>query len=176
MAERKKTKEAEAVKPDEVDELRERIRAIIKNAGSYAAPPCRDDQEVADRSAEYVAKCEAKATMLPTCEAYAMYLGASLHQLKKWKNGKECSQEKMETVQGIITWISVIWMDARQKGLLKPADFIWYSKQWFEMREPDVHAVVDVVDPRRELPSAASVADKYLEDVGVKGLPNIKPK
>ena len=168
-----KTKTAEGTQQDDI---RERIRGIVSNATMWQLAPCKDDEEVAERSALYVEKCKAKATMLPTCEAYAMWLGCSLHQLRKWKNGTECSNEKKEVIQGIIMWISVVWLDARQQGIIKPADFIWYSKQWFEMREPDVHAVIDLKDPRKELPAASTVADKYLEDVGIKGLPNIPLK
>lgn len=153
-------------------DLRDRIREICHNAGTHARTPCRNDEEVAERCSEYIARCVERATMLPTCEALSLWLGTTLHQLRKWKNGTECSAERKEAVQGVITWISVVWLDARQKGIIKPADFIWYSKQWFEMREPDVHAVIDIADPRKELPSAASVADKYLEDVGVKGIPS----
>ena len=165
-----KTKTAEQTDEKDVKQV---IREICNNASGHAMPPCKDDAEVQARCAMYIDRCKERATMLPTCEAFALYLGATFWQLRKWKNGTECSADRKEAVQGVITWISIVWLDARQKGIVKPADFIWYSKQWFEMREPDVHAVLELNDPRKELPPAESIADKYLEDVGIKGLPKV---
>ena len=43
--------------------------------------------------------------------------------------------------------------------------YIWYSKQWFDMKEPDTRLTLDAITPLKELQSAESVKLKYLTDL-----------
>lgn len=142
----------------------EQLRRIISHAGQWKQKPCRSDDELAERCELYKNLIAAKEPPeLPTAETLAMFLGVSFHKLRRYSKGEDCSKQVHDAVQETITWITAIWTQALTNKLVEKVTYIWYSKNWFEMREPDNRLTINLPSPLKELPSAEQVALKYAD-------------
>lgn len=148
------------------DDARSEIAKIISDVGAWKQPPFSSEEEFAERCGLFKNLVAAKGDSLPTIEAFAMFLGTSYHTLRKWSKGEDCPESRKLKVQEVITWACAIWTEAMLKKVTHPTPYIWYSKQWFDMREPDSKVMLDMVSPLKELPAASSLAQKYLADLG----------
>ena len=148
----------------DVDSKTEPIRRIISQASKWRQKPYRDDDELEERCELFINLVSAKdPPELPTAEALAMFLGISFHKLRKMTRGEGCSERAQTAVQKVITWESAIWGQASIQSIFKPANYIWYSKNWFEMREPDARLTLNLPSPLKELPSIEQLEEKYAE-------------
>ena len=146
-------------------DTRSKIAKIISDVGAWKQPPFKTEEEMAERCELFENLVAAKGN-LPTIEAFAMFLGTSYHTLRKWSKGDDCPEDRKKRVQEVITWACAIWTEAMTQNALGATPYIWYSKQWFDMREPDSKVMLDMVSPLKELPAASSLAEKYLVDLG----------
>lgn len=170
MASRKtKTVVAENGVASDVQQARDNIkRRIINEQGRWLQKPCRNDQEVEDRIGQYKSIiASTDPPELPLCESLAQFLGMSFHKFRKCLKGDDCSPRRQNALQEGVTWISSIWEQLTAVNELYFGLFVWYSKQWFDMREPDSRLVLDAVSPLKELAPAKEVAAKYLTDLGI---------
>ena len=167
----KKTKQAVAEDgvASDAKEARENIkRRIINEQGRWMQRPCSTDAEVISRIAEFkniIALTDPPE--LPLCESLCQYLGMSFHKMRKQLKGEDCSLTRQNALQEAVTWIASIWAQLTAVNELYFGLFVWYSKQWFEMREPDTKLVLDAVSPLKELAPAKEAAQKYLADLGI---------
>ena len=148
------------------DDTKSAISKIISNAGAWKQAPFASEEEFAQRCELFKNLVAAKGETLPTVEAFSMFQGASYHNIRKWSKGEDCPEERKLRIQDVITWACAIWTDAMTHNLVGYTAYIWYSKQWFDMREPDSKVMLDMISPLKELPSTSSLAQKYLEDIG----------
>jgi hypothetical protein len=164
MAKRTKTVVTEGGVSSDAYTSEDKLRHIISQAGQWKQAPCRDDDELEERCGLYKNLIAAKdPPELPTAEGLAMFLGLSFYKLRRFTKGEDCSKQAHEAVQGTMTWIVQIWTQALTQGLVEKVPYIWYSKQWFEMREPDNRLTISLPSPLKELPSAEQVALKYAD-------------
>ena len=159
------TKTKDSTKPRKGDETKAQLAKIISDITMWKQPPFSSEEEFAQRCNEYMALIEAKGESYPTCEAFALYLGTSYHKLRKWSKGEDCPEARKDKVQEVITWACAIWTEAMTQQVIGATPYIWYSKQWFDMKEPDTRLTLDAITPLKELQSAESVKLKYLTDL-----------
>lgn len=143
-------------------------RKIINDQGRWKQEPCRDDAEVIDRISQFKSIIAlTDPPEIPFVESLAQFLGMSFHKFRKTLKGDDCSVVRQNALQEAVTWIASIWGQLCSMGELYFGLFVWYSKQWFDMREPDTKLVLDAVSPLKELAPAKEAAAKYLADLGV---------
>lgn len=142
----------------------DKLRRIISQAGMWKQKPCRDDDELEERCELYKNLIAAKEPAeLPTAESLAMFLGLSFYKLRRFTKGEDCSKQAHEAVQNVMTWITAIWTQSLTQGLVEKVTYIWYSKNWFEMREPDTRLTLSMPSPLKELPTAEQIKLKYAD-------------
>ena len=142
----------------------DKLRKIISQASLWKQKPCRDDDELEERCEIYKNLIAAKEPAeLPTAESLAMFLGLSFYKLRRFTKGEDCSKQAHEAVQNIMTWITAIWTQSLTQGLVDKVTYIWYSKNWFEMREPDARLTLNMPSPLKELPTAEQIKLKYAD-------------
>ena len=164
MATKSKTVVAEGGVADDAEMSKDKLRQIISRAGQWKQPPCKSDNELEERCELYKNIVATKEPPeLPTAESLAMFLGVSFHNLRKMTKGEDCSKQAYEAVTNTITWIASIWLQGVANKLVEKVTYIWYSKNWFEMREPDNRLTFNIISPLKELPSAEQVALKYAD-------------
>lgn len=149
---------------DDAPTSNDKLRYIISRAGQWKQEPCLSDDELEERCEIYKNIVAAKEPPeIPTAESLAMFLGMSFHKLKKISKGEDCSKQAHEAVQKTITWIASIWLQGVSNKIVEKVTYIWYSKNWFEMREPDNRLTFNLISPLKELPTAEQVALKYAD-------------
>lgn len=142
----------------------DKLRLIISRASQWHQKPYASDEELEERVALYKNLIAAKdPPELPTAESFAMFLGISFQKLRRCIKGDDCSKQAHDTIQGAMTWQAAVWTQALAQKLVDKVTYIWYSKQWFEMREPDNRLTISMPSPLKELPSAEQVALKYAD-------------
>ena len=142
-------------------------RKILADSGKWLQRPCRNDDEVEERISEYKSIIALQEPAeLPLVETLAQYLGISYHKFRKFVKGEEGTERRQALLQGAVTWIAGVWGQLVTVGDLYFGVYVWYSKQWFDMREPDSKLVLDAVSPLKELASSKDIAQKYLADLG----------
>ena len=162
----KKTKQvvAEGGVADDGITSNDKLRFIISRAGQWKQKPCLSDDELEERCEVYKNIIASKEPPeIPTAESLAMFLGLSFHKLRKISKGEDCTKQAHEAVQSTITWIASIWLQGVTEKIIEKVTYIWYSKNWFEMREPDNRLTFNIISPLKELPSAEQVALKYAD-------------
>lgn len=170
MASRKtKTVIAEDGVASDAKEQREQVkRRVINDAGKWLQRPCKNDAEVEDRIGQFKSIiASTDPPELPLVESLAQFLGMSFHKFRKCLKGDDCSPRRQNALQEAVTWISGIWAQLASLNEIYFGLFVWYSKNWFDMREPDSRLVLDAVSPLKELAPAKEVAAKYLTDLGI---------
>ncbi len=149
----------------------DKLRIIISRASQWKQPPCKNDDELTERCELYKNLIAAKdPPELPTAESVSMFLGLSYHKFRRYSKGDDCSKQVHDAVQNIITWAAAIWTQALANKLIDKVTYIWYSKNWFDMREPDNRLTISLPSPLKELPSAEQVALKYADIPEAKAL------
>ena len=121
------------------------------------------DEETETRINEYFNLCVSKGEM-PLFETLCLYLGVSDDVGKKWADGEGVSGKRRKLMQKALTRLKSIEAKAVFAGKIRDVPYIWRSKQYFGYREPDSKLTLDLPNPLKELPSAASIAAAYLED------------
>lgn len=148
------------------------LRQIISQAGQWRQPRWVDEDELAERCSTYKSLIALKdPPEIPTAESFSMFIGVSYRTLKKYKTGESCSERVQELVYDVLTWMEGIWVQASAQDIISVANYIWYSKQWFDMKEPDSKVTLNLPSPLKELPSTDSVLAKYGDLPEVKKLP-----
>lgn len=160
------------------DEERGKWGDVINDVGGWEQPRFKTEAEFIERCALFKNLIAAKA-QAPTVEKFARFQGTSFHKIRKWSKGEDCPESRRDAIQDIITWMAAIWADAQMNKLMTDTRYIWYSKNWFDMKEPDTRLAVDLVTPLKELQSAENVKMKYLKDLeesekGAKKLPKLE--
>lgn len=169
MATKKKTVVAENGIADDALDAKSFRRKILAESGKWTQKPCKDDDEIAERIGIYknlIASLDPPE--VPLVETLAQFLGISFHKFRKCLKGEYGTERRQIMLQDAVTWIAGVWAQLSASNLLYFGMYSWYSKQWFDMREPDSKLVLDAVSPLKELAPAKEVAAKYLEDLGVK--------
>ena len=146
------------------DDERGKWGAIINDVGAWEQLPFKTEAEFAERCALFKNLIAAKSEV-PTVEKFARFQGTSYHKLRKWSKGEDCPEARRDAIQDVITWACAIWTEGLLKKAMNPTTYIWYSKNWFDMKEPDTRLALDVITPLKELQSAESVKLKYLADL-----------
>ena len=122
------------------------------------------DDQVSAKMGEYFSLCVSKGE-LPIFETLCLFLGISDEEGLEWSRGENCSARRKKLMQKALTRMKAIEGKALYSGQLPYVPSIWRSKQYFGYREPDPKITLQTGSPLKELPSAASVAEKYLSDV-----------
>ena len=178
MASRKKPNQAfaESGVADDADASRLQMRRIISHAGAWKQKPYKDDDELEERCGIYKNLIAAKdPPEMPTAESFAMFLGISFYKLRKMTKGDGCTERAQKLVQDVITWMSAIWSQASVQNMITPVNYIWYGKNWFEMREPDTRLTFGIASPLKELPTIAQLEDKYSDIPEAKSVKEAQP-
>ena len=123
-----------------------------------------NDDQVRTRIGEYFSLCASRGE-LPIFETLCLYLDISDEEGLEWSRGENCSQARKKMMQKALTRMKAIEAKASQKNMIPIANYIWRGKQYFGYREPDPKITLQSANPLKELPSAATVAEKYLVDV-----------
>lgn len=167
MATKKKQAVAEGGVADDTKDSKSLRRKIMSEAGKWKQSPCRSDDEVAERIEQYKNIIVLQEpSEVPLVETLAQFLGISYHRFRKCIKGEDGTERRQILLQNAVTWIAGIWAQLCSDGELYFGLFVWYSKQWFDMKEPDSKLVFDAVSPLKELASSKDVAAKYLAELG----------
>lgn len=147
--------------PKPVNEIAE----ILNQVNAWAKPECASDEEAEQRIDEYFNLCVLKGEM-PLFETMCLYLGISDDKGKGYAQGEDCSSKMTKLIQTALTKLKATEGKAVYKGLIRDVPYIWRSKQYFNYREPN-SKLEDLLTGNllKELPSTASIAQKYLEDI-----------
>lgn len=148
----------------DANESKSQLRRIISHASAWKQPTFKDADDLEERCALYKNLIASKdPPEMPTAESFAMFIGVSFHKLRRFTKGDGCSERVTDLVQGVITWMSSIWVQASAQKLITQTDYIWYSKNWFEMREPDARISFGMLNPLKELPTIQQLEEKYTD-------------
>ena len=141
------------------------IAEIINSVNAWAKPECADDDEAEKRIGEYFNLCALKGEM-PLFETMCLYLGFSDDKGKQYANGEGCSGRMTKLIQNALTVLKATEGKAVYAGKIRDVPYIWRSKQYFGYREPN-SKIEDLLlgNVLKELPSEASIAKRYLEDI-----------
>lgn len=137
---------------------------LINNASFWIREEATTDAEIDARAVEFRNLCASRSE-LPIVENFCLFLGTTLDTVRNWIKSDNVSQKRKAVLGAVITWAAAIWTQAWHKGIVRDVTYIWYSKQWYGMREPDTTINLGGANPLKELPSAASVAQAYLVEV-----------
>lgn len=141
------------------------IAQIINSVNAWNLPECATDEEAEKRIEEYFNLCVSKGEM-PLFETMCLYLGISDEKGKGYAAGEGCSGKMTRLIQNALSRMKAIEAKAVYKGLIRDVPYIWRSKQYFGYREPN-SKIEDLLlgNVLKELPSAQSIAEKYLTDI-----------
>lgn len=137
---------------------------LINNASFWIREEVDTDEEIEARATEFRNLCAARSE-LPIVENFCLFLGVSLDKARDWLKSDAISAKRKKVLGAVITWSAAVLTQAWQQGLIGDVKYIWYSKQWYGMREPEATINIGGANPLKELPSVASVAERYLVDV-----------
>lgn len=148
------------------------IAEIINSVNAWAKPECADDDEAEKRIGEYFNLCALKGEM-PLFETMCLYLGFSDDKGKQYASGEGCSGRMTKLMQNALTVLKAAEGKAVYAGKIRDVPYIWRSKQYFGYREPN-SKIEDLLlgNVLKELPSEASIAKRYLEDIDEEGEDN----
>lgn len=141
------------------------ISKIINSVNAWTMPECADDDEAEKRIGEYFNLCVSKGEM-PMFETMCLYLGFSDEKGKQYASGEGCSGRMTKLMQNALTVLKATEGKAVYAGQIRDVPYIWRSKQYFGYREPN-SKIEDLLlgNVLKELPSEASIAKRYLEDI-----------
>lgn len=141
------------------------IAEIINSVNAWAKPECASDEEAEERIGEYFNLCALKGEM-PLFETMCLYLGISDDKGKEYASGEGCSGKMTKLIQNALTVLKATEGKAVYAGKIRDVPYIWRSKQYFGYREPN-SKIEDLLlgNVLKELPSEASIAKRYLEDI-----------
>ena len=122
------------------------------------------DDEVEKRISEYFSICASRGE-LPIFETLCLYLDISDDEGLEWSRGENCSVRRKKLMKKALTRMKAIEGKGLYSGVVPYVPSIWRSKQYFGYREPDPKITLQSANPLKELPSAESVAQRYLVDV-----------
>lgn len=122
------------------------------------------DDEVAAKISEYFSLCAHKGEF-PIFETLCLFLGISDEEGLEWSRGENCSVRRKKLIARALTRMKAIEGKALYANAIPYVPSIWRSKQYFGYREPDPKITLQSASPLKELPSASSVAERYLTDV-----------
>lgn len=140
------------------------VAELINAVSAWKQPACETEDEVEQRIGEYFNLCVLKGEM-PLFETLCLYLGISDDKGKEYIQGEGCSGRMTSLMQNALTVLKATEGKAVYKGMIRDVPYIWRSKQYFGYREPN-SKLEDLLAGNllKDLPSAASVAQRYLED------------
>lgn len=141
------------------------VAELLNQVNAWYMPEIKDDNEAEQRIGEYFNLCVSKGEM-PLFETLCLYLGISDDKGKEYMQGENCSGRMTKLIQSALTRMKATEAKAVYKGLIREVPYIWRSKQYFNYREPN-SKLEDLLTGNllKELPSTASIAQKYLEEI-----------
>lgn len=141
------------------------ISKIISSVNAWTKTECADDDEAEKRIGEYFNLCVSKGEM-PMFETMCLYLGLSDEKGKQYASGEGCSGRMTKLIQNALTVLKATEGKAVYAGQIRDVPYIWRSKQYFGYREPN-SKIEDLLigNVLKDLPSEASIARRYLEDI-----------
>ena len=89
----------------------------------------KTDNEVRQRVNEYFEYCQA-SSLSPGVETLRTALHVSRSTLYEWSQGRNCSSERAEIIQGAKSIIDSFLEQAMLSGKVNPATGIFYCKNW----------------------------------------------
>lgn len=153
------------IDPAEMAELRSQaISEAIRSSLQFLNEPVKSDEEVKERINLYFAKCEAQA-IPPSVEALCIYMGISTEDGKAWSKGEGISKERYGHWHKAMTIIEDVDQKLVTLGILPQVQYIWRSKNFYNMREPSSRMEIIGNNPLKDLPSLENIQKKYLGDL-----------
>ena len=159
------TKKTTYAEDGQTPEPKNDIAEIINSVNAWAKPEIENEDQAEQRISEYFNLCVLKGEM-PMFETLCLYLGISDDKGKDYCVGEGCSGRMTRLMQNALTVLKATEGKAVYKGMIRDVPYIWRSKQYFGYREPN-SKIEDILlgNVLKDLPSATSVAQRYLTDI-----------
>lgn len=151
--------------PEAEQQLRsEAITEAIRSSLQFLAEPVKTDDEVKQRINLYFAKCESQA-LPPSVEGLCICMGISTEDGKAWCKGEGISRERYALWHKAMTIIEDVDQKLVTLGILPQVQYIWRSKNFYNMREPSSRMEILGNSPLKDLPTLENIQKKYLGDL-----------
>ena len=136
---------------------------IRHNVTLYKQPPCKNDEEIADRIEAYFTWCGEKG-IVPTWEALALALGVTRATVWNWETGVGCSATRTALIRQAKQILNAVEAELAMTGKVQPVTYIFRAKAVFGYREQQ-DIVVSVNNPLGATVSADELAKRINEGV-----------
>lgn len=111
------------------------IRKLLNSSMQwYKQPPCKNDDEVAERLDEYFQTCFDLGE-LPTIESMCLSLGISRQILRSWENGYNISKARSEMIAKAKEMIAQIDAQLVAYGKMPQVTYIFRAKNYYGMTD-----------------------------------------
>lgn len=143
---------------------RTQISEAISSSLQFLAEPAKTDDEVKERINVYFAKCESQA-LPPSIEGLCLCLGITTEEGKAWSKGETITKDRYRIWHTALTVLEDVDQKLVTLGYLPQVQYIWRSKNFYNMREPSSRMEIIGNSPLRDLPTLDSIKAKYLTDI-----------
>ena len=159
--------------PDEKQQLISRL--VTETIRTYQMPKVKDDEELAQRLADYFQHCAVTGER-PTVEQLAQCTGYTIGTVYDWEVGRKrgFSSETGAIIKKAKEFLRVFDAKMVAEGALNPVVYIFRAKNYYGMRDQQ-DIVVAPSNPLGPDPDANQLAADYLKQLPDAEYPTLEP-